>query len=101
MAKPNRFGCRPRGDVCMQHEEPLTCKHGCEQAPLHKCPELFDRSMVDAVLDRADARELLRHTDDCMRYAAQTGKAFCIGPCSRLRVGEMTAAEYLAEVKRT
>jgi len=27
--KPNKYGCRVSGDVCLIHEEPLICKHGC------------------------------------------------------------------------
>lgn len=35
--KVNLKGCKPVEDVCMKHEEPLICKHGCEQAEKHKC----------------------------------------------------------------
>ncbi|MEK6883627.1 MAG: hypothetical protein AABY22_28625 [Nanoarchaeota archaeon] len=40
MRKPNQKGCIPTEDVCMQHEEPLICRHGCTQAKKHKCKEL-------------------------------------------------------------
>jgi hypothetical protein len=53
-----------------------------------------------AAVEAADVANLLEHTRECLDYAARTGKTFCIGPCSRLRRREMTAAEYLAEVKR-
>lgn len=49
----------------------------------------------------AKPQPLLRHTDECMAYAARTGKAYCIGPCGRLRSGEITAAQYEEEVKRS
>jgi hypothetical protein len=31
MSKPNKYGCRKNEDVCMVHEEPLVCPHGCTQ----------------------------------------------------------------------
>jgi hypothetical protein len=40
MNKPNKKGCIPTEDVCMEHEEPLVCKHGCSKALPHKCKEL-------------------------------------------------------------
>jgi hypothetical protein len=40
MNKPNKKGCIPTGDVCMRHEEPLICIHGCTQAVSHKCKEI-------------------------------------------------------------
>ena len=40
MNKPNKKGCIPMEDVCMKHEEPLVCKHGCTKALKHKCKDL-------------------------------------------------------------
>ena len=37
---PNRFGCKPDGDVCVGHDMPLQCRHGCEKAAQHKCKDL-------------------------------------------------------------
>lgn len=33
----NRWGCKPTEDVCVQHDEPLTCPHGCERVAKHQC----------------------------------------------------------------
>ena len=38
--KVNLKGCKPTEDVCLKHDEPLLCKHGCSQAIDHKCLEL-------------------------------------------------------------
>lgn len=35
--KVNKKGCSPDGDVCMAHERPLICRHGCEEAIPHRC----------------------------------------------------------------
>lgn len=47
--------------------------------------------------------KLLRHTDECWDYAAKTsrqsGVHWCIGACSRLRRGDITEAQYLAEMR--
>ena len=42
--KPNRWGCMPSEDVCLEHDEPLECPHGCSEAKPHKCElkEVFD-----------------------------------------------------------
>lgn len=59
------------------------------------------REFIEAEEARAN---LLRHTAECWDYAAFTcaksGVYHCIGACSRLRRGEITPAEYLAEVRR-
>lgn len=36
---PNRWGCKPTEDVCVEHDEPLVCRHGCEKATAHQCAE--------------------------------------------------------------
>jgi hypothetical protein len=28
---PNRWGCKPTEDVCVQHDRPLVCRHGCDE----------------------------------------------------------------------
>lgn len=38
--KTNKYGCRPREDVCLEHDEPLICKHWCSQAIEHRCNDL-------------------------------------------------------------
>jgi len=40
MRKPNRFGCVITEDVCIMHDSPLACKHGCVHAIKHECKEL-------------------------------------------------------------
>lgn len=37
--KPNIVGCWPDGDVCIQHDAPLVCPHGCKHVIPHKCVE--------------------------------------------------------------
>lgn len=37
---PNKFGCKPTEDVCVEHDMPLECKHGCKYSKEHKCKEL-------------------------------------------------------------
>lgn len=33
----NRWGCMPTEDVCVQHDMPLECRHGCGLARSHNC----------------------------------------------------------------
>lgn len=33
----NKHGCKPTEDVCMAHEHPLICRHGCQEAADHRC----------------------------------------------------------------
>lgn len=37
----NLWGCQPDDDVCMQHESPLICGHGCDAAQPHMGCETF------------------------------------------------------------
>lgn len=32
----NKYGCKKSEDVCIEHDEPLVCKHGCSQQKI-KC----------------------------------------------------------------
>ena len=36
---PNRWGCKPTEDVCVEHDEPLICRHGCTQVKHHGCKD--------------------------------------------------------------
>lgn len=36
---PNRWGCKPSEDVCVEHDEPLVCRHGCSAAKRHECKD--------------------------------------------------------------
>lgn len=33
----NRWGCKPVEDVCVEHDAPLDCRHGCDHAKGHVC----------------------------------------------------------------
>lgn len=33
----NKAGCKPIEDVCVMHDEPLRCPHGCSEARAHNC----------------------------------------------------------------
>ena len=43
----NRVGCKPVEDVCVQHDRPLECRHGCAEATKHTCKELAERHQED------------------------------------------------------
>jgi len=45
----NRWGCKPNDDVCLEHDQPLICRHGCEDVKEHQCK--------DATKDKDDAIE--------------------------------------------
>ena len=42
---PNRWGCKPVEDVCVQHDSPLICPHGCQKVKQHKCK--FQQATTD------------------------------------------------------
>lgn len=58
MTKPNKHGCRVSGDVCIIHDQPLFCKHGCEDVIHHKCRELRLR-LDDKYCDEKEKRKIL------------------------------------------
>lgn len=62
----NRFGCKPIEDVCVEHDEPLVCRHGCPSAAEHlPCnPRLKDDDVI-IVCDR------------CLRSACWRGIFMC------------------------
>lgn len=31
----NQKGCKPIEDVCVEHDRPLVCRHGCDEAKDH------------------------------------------------------------------
>lgn len=33
----NRWGCKPTEDVCVEHDRPLICRHGCNESRDHRC----------------------------------------------------------------
>lgn len=40
---PNRWGCKPTEDVCVAHDLPLDCRHGCRCVAPHACKDRADR----------------------------------------------------------
>lgn len=34
---PNRWGCKPDEDVCVEHDRPLICRHTCPNGKYHQC----------------------------------------------------------------
>lgn len=40
MRKVNKYGCIPAEDVCIKHDEPLQCRHGCCEVTKHTCRDL-------------------------------------------------------------
>ena len=46
----NRWGCKPDVDVCVEHDLPLECKHGCYKAKPHKCAWIQQPGWRPAVL---------------------------------------------------
>jgi hypothetical protein len=43
---PNRWGCKPVEDVCVQHDRPLVCRHGCEKMAPHQCKDLVGGAWI-------------------------------------------------------
>jgi len=39
--KPNKYGCKVSDDVCVMHDEPLVCKHGCTHSKCN-CKEYVE-----------------------------------------------------------
>jgi hypothetical protein len=76
--KPNKCGCRVSQDVCIIHDEPLVCEHGCEQARPHKCTHAFPCSYCDKMINLVDAqdRERKRHPERTA-WVVNTENALC------------------------
>ena len=47
MRKPNKKGCIPSEDVCIEHDQPLTCRHGCGEAIKHNCKYLEELETIN------------------------------------------------------
>ena len=60
MRRPNRVGCIPSGEVCLAHDEPLWCRHGCSCAFDHKCKN-WKISMIEEVarIERDSAKSAM------------------------------------------
>lgn len=46
--KINKVGCRVSEDVCIVHDEPLICRHGCSEAKDHKCPDIMTKPIAQS-----------------------------------------------------
>ena len=33
----NKYGCKVSEDMCVEHDEPLVCVHGCSEVKPHEC----------------------------------------------------------------
>ena len=70
--------------------------HIAQNAEMHWFPE--KRETVEKIIESSMHRiaqmvgEVHKHTDECLAYAAKTGKAFCIAPCrdSRTLIADLT-----------
>ena len=49
---PNRWGCKPDGDVCVQHDMPLECPHGCKYVNKHYCSATIQRAVEERLLQK-------------------------------------------------
>lgn len=57
---PNRWGCKPSEDVCVGHDFPLICRHGCEGVKPHRCAEILnDESRWDSLRELAWIKAML------------------------------------------
>ena len=57
MSKPNKYGCRKDDDVCMVHEEPLVCPHGCTQQVVDcKCKDRKAYQAEQALLGQGEKK---------------------------------------------
>lgn len=50
----NRFGCKPTEDVCVEHDLPLECRHGCKYAKEHRCRDKDDVNSGFCISDNDD-----------------------------------------------
>lgn len=56
---PNKVGCKPDGDVCVAHDMPRECPHGCTYAEPHTCggrlvaPEGYAARQLEAKVNTA------------------------------------------------
>lgn len=62
----NRYGCKPIEDVCVEHDMPLVCRHGCEGSREHTpCnPRLNDDDVITVCAE-------------CLRSACWRGIFMC------------------------
>ena len=71
----NKHGCKPTEDVCVAHDMPLDCPHGCYKATAHKCAFKEQPGWTSAAPQRgidleAEAKDYQRDK------AKESGKAY-------------------------
>lgn len=55
----SRWGCKPTEDVCVAHDRPLLCPHGCDLANNHQCKVRAEYRKSEPELSRPVGREKL------------------------------------------
>lgn len=50
----NRWGCKPAEDVCVAHDAPLVCAHGCGRVLKHACTPSDYQPLRPYRLERSD-----------------------------------------------
>ena len=72
---PNRWGCKPDEDVCVQHDLPLECRHGCKHALSHRCKDRADQQYEKYLAARrARIAELRKPYEAKVKRAAELGR---------------------------
>lgn len=61
---PNKYGCKPTQEVCLEHDQLLVCSHVCDSGAAHSCTELRDIAFEEA------AQALLADRDAMERHAS-------------------------------
>ena len=41
------LGCKPTEDVCVEHDSPLICRHGCKHVKNHQCKDQQEQEKWD------------------------------------------------------
>ena len=87
----NRFGCKPEEDVCVEHDKPLVCAHGCIKAKPHQCSGFLGASIARAIFSLGDEKNAV-----CTSLQFMSGR----GGDERAQGGmcEEALAEFVADV---
>src|SRR3990172_3555488 len=70
---PNRWGFKPDEDVCVQHDLPLECRHGCKYVLSHKCKDRTDPQWEPS----HDPDKLITVCDKCLTASCWNGIFMC------------------------
>lgn len=74
---PNRHGCKPDGDVCVEHDLPLECNHGCYMADGHKCKFKDQPGWTSALSAETRAKlDEIKYGGDPRTYTDATPEAY-------------------------